>query len=72
MSGLEPEKIVRLVVDLCAASRDTANKIGTYRVAVLAAHHEIPFYVVSPTSTLDRATPDGSGVNRPPYEESLA
>ncbi len=52
--------------DRIAANGDTANKIGTYSLAVLAAHHEIPFYVVAPTSTLDHATPDGSGI---PIEE---
>ena len=52
--------------DRIAANGDTANKIGTYSLAVLAAHHEIPFYVVAPTSTLDRATPDGSSI---PIEE---
>jgi methylthioribose-1-phosphate isomerase len=52
--------------DRIAANGDTANKIGTYSLAVLAAHHEIPFYVVAPSSTLDRETPDGSGI---PIEE---
>lgn len=52
--------------DRIAANGDTANKIGTYSLAVLAAHHGIPFYVVAPTSTLDRDTPDGSGI---PIEE---
>jgi methylthioribose-1-phosphate isomerase len=52
--------------DRIAANGDTANKIGTYSLAVLAAHHEIPFYVVAPTSTLDRETPEGSGI---PIEE---
>ncbi len=52
--------------DRIAANGDTANKIGTYSLAVLAAHHEIPFYVVAPTSTLDRETPDGSRI---PIEE---
>jgi methylthioribose-1-phosphate isomerase len=52
--------------DRIAANGDTANKIGTYSLAVLAAHHEIPFYVVAPTSTLDHATPDGSEI---PIEE---
>ena len=47
--------------DRIAANGDTANKIGTYSLAVLAAHHGIPFYVVAPTSTVDRATPDGVG-----------
>ena len=44
--------------DRIAANGDTANKIGTYTLAVLAAHHGIPFYVVAPSSTVDLATPD--------------
>ena len=52
--------------DRIAANGDTANKIGTYSLAVLAAHHRIPFYVVAPSSTLDRETSDGSGI---PIEE---
>jgi methylthioribose-1-phosphate isomerase len=52
--------------DRIAANGDTANKIGTYGLAVLAAHHEIPLYVVAPTSTLDPATPTGAAI---PIEE---
>ena len=52
--------------DRIAANGDTANKIGTYSLAVLAAHHGIPFYVVAPSSTLDPGTPDGSAI---PIEE---
>ena len=52
--------------DRIAANGDTANKIGTYSLAVLAAHHTIPFYVVAPSSTLDPETPDGSAI---PIEE---
>jgi methylthioribose-1-phosphate isomerase len=52
--------------DRIAANGDTANKIGTYSLAVLAAHHDIPLYVVAPSSTLDRSIPDGSGI---PIEE---
>jgi len=52
--------------DRIAANGDAANKIGTYALAVLAAHHGIPLYVVAPTSTVDHATPDGSGI---PIEE---
>jgi methylthioribose-1-phosphate isomerase len=52
--------------DRIAANGDTANKIGTYSLAVLAAYHEIPLYVVAPSSTLDRETADGSGI---PIEE---
>jgi methylthioribose-1-phosphate isomerase len=48
--------------DRIAANGDTANKIGTYSLAVLAAHHEIPFYVVAPTSTVDFATPTGADI----------
>ncbi|MGH3050854.1 MAG: S-methyl-5-thioribose-1-phosphate isomerase, partial [Gaiellaceae bacterium] len=52
--------------DRIAANGDTANKIGTYSLAVLAAHHGIPLYVVAPTSTVDLATPDGAAI---PIEE---
>jgi methylthioribose-1-phosphate isomerase len=52
--------------DRIAANGDTANKIGTYSLAVLALHHEIPFYVVAPSSTIDLGTADGSGI---PIEE---
>ena len=46
--------------DRIAANGDTANKVGTYPLAVLAARHDIPFLVVAPVSTIDLATPDGS------------
>jgi methylthioribose-1-phosphate isomerase len=52
--------------DRIAANGDTANKIGTYSLAVLAAHHDIPFYVVAPTSTVDPDTPSGAEI---PIEE---
>ncbi len=55
--------------DRVAANGDTANKIGTYGLAVLAAHHSIPFHVAMPMSTLDRSCPDGSGI---PVEERPA
>ena len=45
--------------DRVAANGDTANKIGTYSLAVLARHHGIPFYVAAPLSTIDRSLPDG-------------
>jgi len=48
--------------DRIAANGDTANKIGTYALAVLAKHHGIPFYVVAPSSTLDMDTPAGDGI----------
>jgi len=52
--------------DRIAANGDTANKIGTYSLAVLAAHHGIPLVVVAPTSTVDPATATGAGI---PIEE---
>jgi methylthioribose-1-phosphate isomerase len=52
--------------DRIAANGDTANKIGTYSLAVLAAHHGIPLYVVAPTSTIDLSTATGAGI---PIEE---
>lgn len=55
--------------DRIAANGDTANKIGTYSLAVLARHHRIPLYVVAPTSTLDLSLTDGSGI---PIEEREA
>ena len=52
--------------DRIAANGDTANKIGTYSLAVLAAHHNIPFYIAAPESTFDRLLSDGSKI---PIEE---
>ena len=52
--------------DRIAANGDAANKIGTYGLAVLAAHHGIPLYVVAPTSTLDPRTATGAEI---PIEE---
>jgi len=48
--------------DRIAANGDTANKIGTYGVAVLARAHRIPFFVAAPSSTFDLAIPDGSHI----------
>ena len=52
--------------DRIAANGDTANKIGTYSLAVLATHHGIPFYVAAPFSTIDPTLPSG---DRIPIEE---
>jgi methylthioribose-1-phosphate isomerase len=52
--------------DRIARNGDTANKIGTYSLAVLARHHEIPLYVIAPTSTVDPATATGADI---PIEE---
>ena len=55
--------------DRVAANGDTANKIGTYSLAVLAKHHNIPFYVAMPLSTLDTDCPSGDHI---PIEERPA
>ena len=52
--------------DRIAANGDTANKIGTYMLAVLAQHHGIPFAIVAPSSTVDPSLADGSAI---PIEE---
>ncbi|MEA3238466.1 MAG: S-methyl-5-thioribose-1-phosphate isomerase [Candidatus Bipolaricaulota bacterium] len=48
--------------DRIAANGDSANKIGTYQLAILAHYHEVPFYIVAPTSTIDPDRPDGRGI----------
>ena len=48
--------------DRIAANGDTANKIGTYGVALLAAAHDIPFYVAAPSSTFDLSLADGDEI----------
>lgn len=58
--------LVIVGADRIAANGDTANKIGTYGVAILAKHHKIPFYIAAPYSTVDLAIRDGSGI---PIEE---
>jgi methylthioribose-1-phosphate isomerase len=58
--------LVVVGADRIAANGDVANKVGTYMVAVLAKENGIPFYVAAPISTIDLATPDGSGI---PIEE---
>jgi len=52
--------------DRIAANGDVANKVGTYALAVAARHHQLPFYVVAPTSTVDAAAATGADV---PIEE---
>jgi methylthioribose-1-phosphate isomerase len=58
----------RIVVgaDRIAANGDVANKVGTYSLAVLAARHDIPFYVAAPVSTIDPGTATGAEI---PIEE---
>lgn len=55
--------------DRIAANGDTANKVGTYMLAVLAHHHHVPFFIAAPSSTLDPATVHGDGI---PIEERSA
>jgi methylthioribose-1-phosphate isomerase len=55
--------------DRIAANGDTANKIGTYGLAVLARHHGVPFYVAAPYSTVDADLADGNGI---PIEQRAA
>jgi methylthioribose-1-phosphate isomerase len=52
--------------DRVAANGDTANKIGTYQIAVLAKENNVPFYIAAPVSTFDLSIPDGSHI---PIEE---
>jgi methylthioribose-1-phosphate isomerase len=65
----EEVDLVVVGADRIAANGDTANKIGTYTVAVLAKEHGIPFYVAAPWSTVDFAAADGTHI---PIEERSA
>ncbi|MSP97783.1 MAG: S-methyl-5-thioribose-1-phosphate isomerase [Betaproteobacteria bacterium] len=58
--------LVLVGADRIAANGDTANKIGTYSLAVLAQRHGLPFYVAAPISTFDMQIPDGTHI---PIEE---
>jgi len=58
--------VIVVGADRIAANGDTANKIGTYTLAVLAERHRIPFYIAAPLSTIDVAIADGSAI---PIEE---
>ncbi|KAI0374056.1 eukaryotic translation initiation factor 2B [Pilatotrama ljubarskyi] len=65
---------VAVGADRIARNGDTANKVGTYNAAVLAARHNIPFIVVAPVSTVDLEVADGSGIpieQRPAIEACL-
>lgn len=68
---MKTERIDGVIVgaDRIAANGDTANKIGTYSLAVLAKAHGIPFYVAAPISTIDLRTATGQGI---PIEERSA
>jgi len=63
--------LVLVGADRIAANGDVANKIGTYKLAVVARENGIPFYVCAPTSTVDLSLPDGDHIpieERPPEE----
>jgi methylthioribose-1-phosphate isomerase len=65
VGSLMQHKMIDVVVvgaDRIAANGDTANKIGTYSVAVLSRTHDIPFYIAAPRSTIDPMVADGSGI----------
>ena len=68
---LKTEKVSAIVTgaDRIAANGDTANKIGTYQIAVLAKENNVPFYVAAPVSTFDLSIPDGDHI---PIEERSA
>jgi methylthioribose-1-phosphate isomerase len=68
---MQRKKVDAIVVgaDRIARNGDTANKIGTYGVAIMAAHHGIPFYVAAPRSTFDFAMASGMEI---PIEERSA
>ncbi len=55
--------IVITGADRIAANGDAANKIGTYNLAVLCKHHNIPFYIAAPTSTIDKEIKSGKEIN---------
>ena len=61
---MQQNKVDLVVVgaDRIAINGDTANKIGTYSLAVLCNHHNIPFYVAAPTTTIDRTIPSGQEI----------
>jgi methylthioribose-1-phosphate isomerase len=61
MQGRELDCVL-VGADRVAANGDVANKIGTYGLAVLAAHHGIPLYVAAPLSTIDLGCPDGAAI----------
>jgi methylthioribose-1-phosphate isomerase len=64
-ASLMSRGLVDLVIvgaDRVAANGDVANKIGTYGLAVLARHHQIPFYVAAPASTIDLGTANGDAI----------
>jgi methylthioribose-1-phosphate isomerase len=62
MAGGEVDAVI-VGADRVAANGDVANKVGTYSLAVLARHHDVPFYVAAPTSTFDEHTASGAEID---------
>ncbi|XP_011865942.1 PREDICTED: methylthioribose-1-phosphate isomerase [Vollenhovia emeryi] len=61
---MKTKRVAAVVVgaDRIAVNGDTANKIGTYQIAILAKYHHIPFYVAAPLTSVDFQMPDGDGI----------
>lgn len=61
---LRTRNIAAVVVgaDRVSSNGDTANKIGTYQIAVVAKHHGVPFYVAAPLTSIDLAIPSGDRI----------
>ena len=62
LAGADVDAVI-VGADRVAANGDTANKIGTYALAIAARHHGVPFYVAVPRSTLDAASADGAAID---------
>ena len=61
MRDYKPDAVI-VGADRIAANGDTANKIGTYGLAILARYHNVPFFVAAPSSTFDQSIPSGAGI----------
>jgi methylthioribose-1-phosphate isomerase len=73
MAGDEVDCVI-VGADRIAGNGDVANKVGTYALAVLAAHHQLPFYVAAPTSSIDLTLSSGAAIpieRRPDEEVSM-
>lgn len=68
MAAGQVDKVI-VGADRIAANGDVANKIGTYSLAVLAHHHQLPFYVAAPQTTVDPKCPNGDAI---PIEQRAA
>jgi len=67
-STIKNKGVTKIIVgaDRIAKNGDTANKIGTYALSIAAKYHKVPFYVLAPSSTIDRAMKTGRDI---PIEE---